>query len=39
MMPPVGIWTSDVTANADAPPPAGSTATHTCRVFSARLSS
>ena len=39
MMPPLGICTSEATANAEAPPPAGSTATHTCRVFSARLSS
>ena len=39
MMPPLGIWTTEATANADAPPPAGSTATQTCRVFSERLSS
>ena len=28
-MPPLGTCTSEATANADAPPPAGSTATHT----------
>jgi len=38
-MPPVVTCTTEATANADAPPPAGSTATQTCRVFSARLSS
>ena len=39
MMPPLGSCTTDEMANADAPPPAGSTATHTCRVFSDRWSS
>jgi hypothetical protein len=35
---PVGSWHADAMANADAPPPDGSTATTTCRVLPARNS-